>query len=334
MKKTNPKISIIIPIYNVEKYLSKCIDSILIQTYRDFELLLIDDGSKDKSGEICDTYAKMDNRVKVFHKDNGGVSSARNYGICKAVGDWISFVDSDDWVEKECYSTLMDDDKVADLTYFGCCCCYIDGSRTVFSPCDFFSTNKNNIEKHLALLKDNNQKFEYLGYTWNKLFKKELIDKYNIRFVEDLAMREDELFTLSYARYIDSLRVKSSVLYNYRVIPTGLTHSIKRSKSYLFLSKKLLDILPFYSDSKLLLLEKKSILFYYFMAIIQERIWSKEWLNSIKTFVSFGHNLNFDYKDISVKYVIIFYFKCKLWQYFATILLTILSKRRMNNDMF
>ena len=92
----NPKISVIVPVYNVEKYLRRCIDSILSQTFSDFELLLIDDGSKDKSGEICDEYAAKDARVRVFHKENGGVSSARNLGLDNAKGDWITFSDSDD----------------------------------------------------------------------------------------------------------------------------------------------------------------------------------------------------------------------------------------------
>lgn len=92
----NPKVSVIVPVYNVEKLLQRCIDSILAQTFTDFELLLIDDGSKDKSGEICDEYAAKDSRIRVFHKQNGGVSTARNLGIDKAQGEWIYFVDSDD----------------------------------------------------------------------------------------------------------------------------------------------------------------------------------------------------------------------------------------------
>ena len=94
----NPKVSVIVPVYNVEKLLQRCIDSILAQTFTDFELLLIDDGSKDKSGEICDEYAAKDSRIRVFHKQNGGVSTARNIGIDKAQGEWIYFVDSDDIV--------------------------------------------------------------------------------------------------------------------------------------------------------------------------------------------------------------------------------------------
>ena len=93
-------ISVIIPIYNTEKYLCQCIESVLIQSYPKFELLLINDGSKDRSGEICDEYAKKDNRIKVFHKENGGVSSARNLGLDNANGDYICFIDADDYVGK------------------------------------------------------------------------------------------------------------------------------------------------------------------------------------------------------------------------------------------
>ena len=97
----NPKISVIVPVYNTEKYLKRCIDSILAQSYSDFELLLIDDGSTDASPAICDEYATNDSRVRVFHKPNGGVSSARNLGLDNARGEWIAFVDSDDWIESE-----------------------------------------------------------------------------------------------------------------------------------------------------------------------------------------------------------------------------------------
>lgn len=91
-----PMISVIVPVYNAEKYLQRCVDSILKQSFTDFEVLLIDDGSHDRSGELCDEYGDKDNRVRVFHKENGGVSSARNVGLDNALGDWLAFVDSDD----------------------------------------------------------------------------------------------------------------------------------------------------------------------------------------------------------------------------------------------
>ena len=105
----SPKISVIVPVYNVEDYLPRCIDSILAQDYEDFELLLIDDGSTDKGGHICDGYAKHDVRVRVFHKENGGVSSARNLGLDNAVGEFVAFVDSDDYVESAYLSDLVSD---------------------------------------------------------------------------------------------------------------------------------------------------------------------------------------------------------------------------------
>ena len=103
---SNPKISVIIPVYNAESTLRRCVDSVLAQTFTDFECLLINDGSKDKSGEICDEYARKDSRVKVFHKENGGVSSARNVGLDNARGEWVSFVDSDDWVEGDILESM------------------------------------------------------------------------------------------------------------------------------------------------------------------------------------------------------------------------------------
>ena len=103
---TQPQISIIVPVYNSEKYLGACIDSILSQSFRDIELILVDDGSRDSSSRICDDYAQKDGRVKVIHKANGGVSAARNDGLDIAKGEYITFIDSDDWVEREYLSTL------------------------------------------------------------------------------------------------------------------------------------------------------------------------------------------------------------------------------------
>ena len=101
-----PVISVIVPVYKAEKCLTHCVDSILAQTFQDFEILLIDDGSPDQSGALCDQYAAKDSRIRVFHKENGGVSSARNLGMQEAVGTYIAFADSDDWMEPEELETL------------------------------------------------------------------------------------------------------------------------------------------------------------------------------------------------------------------------------------
>lgn len=102
-----PKVSVIVPVYKVEDYVSRCIESILDQTYTDWELILVDDGSPDKSGEKCDKYAEKDNRIRVFHKENGGVSSARNMGLDNAKGEWVTFVDSDDYVNVDTLQSLI-----------------------------------------------------------------------------------------------------------------------------------------------------------------------------------------------------------------------------------
>ena len=107
----SPKISIIVPVYNAEKTLNQCVDSIIHQSYKDWELFLIDDGSKDHSAAICDKYAQQDERIRVFHKSNGGVSSARNVGLDNAVGEWITFIDSDDWVENNYLENLYQNDE-------------------------------------------------------------------------------------------------------------------------------------------------------------------------------------------------------------------------------
>ena len=106
-------VSIIVLVYKAEQWLHRCVDSILAQTMTDFELLLIDDGSPDKSGEICDEYAAKDNHIRVFHKENGGGSSVRNLGLDNAQGEWISFIDADDWVEKDyCLECLRIDGRL------------------------------------------------------------------------------------------------------------------------------------------------------------------------------------------------------------------------------
>ena len=101
-------VSIIIPIYNVEKYVHRCVDSVINQTYRNLEIILVDDGSPDDCGKICDEYAKKDNRIKAIHKENGGLSDARNYGIESATGEWLFFLDSDDWIHPQTIEKLYD----------------------------------------------------------------------------------------------------------------------------------------------------------------------------------------------------------------------------------
>lgn len=125
-------ISIIVPIYNVEQYLIQCLESILNQTCRDIEIILIDDGSQDCCGEICDEYARKDNRIKVYHTNNGGLAAARNYGIEKATGEYIGFADSDDWIEPDMFEVLLSqaEKHKAEIAICGCYYEYLGKTET------------------------------------------------------------------------------------------------------------------------------------------------------------------------------------------------------------
>ena len=169
-----PYISIIVPIYNAEKWLKKCVESILAQQFRNFELLLIDDGSTDKSGYICDEYATADNRICVTHQENSGVSAARNQGILKANGKWITFIDADDWVE----STYLSDFPLDSL-----------------NPSYFYTQDFND---------DQLQNSKTLQYSSSclKLFSTEIIKEHHIFFNTNLALNEDTAFNIKYSQYV------------------------------------------------------------------------------------------------------------------------------------
>lgn len=194
-----PEISVIIPVYNVERYINKCIDSILCQTFNNFELLLIDDGSKDNSGAILDEYQDKDSRVCVIHKKNSGVSSTRNIGLDKAKGDFIVFVDSDDYVSADylerLYEHREDDLVVSGYQLFG-------ASSDGYTPMPYRVTKKD----------EDKTVFEGLlahGYITRisvaKLFHKDILGKNHIRFPEDMFFCEDSTFVFNYLKYCNSI---------------------------------------------------------------------------------------------------------------------------------
>ena len=200
------KVSVIVPVYKAEKWLHRCVDSILVQTMEDFELLLIDDGSPDKSGEICDEYAVKDSRVRVFHKENGGVSSARNLGLDNAQGEWISFVDADDWVEVE-YLAGLTENLDADMILGG----------VKYTSGEIHNTYNEFYDE--ALIGDCICKYNgnsILKSPWGNLLKRSDIIKNGLHF--DLSVRygEDTLFNKQYLLGCKSIRVISALNYNFR----------------------------------------------------------------------------------------------------------------------
>mgnify|MGYP002626214504 CR=1 FL=1 len=234
-----PKYSFIVPVYKVESFLPQCIDSILSQDFSDFELLLINDGSPDGSGAICDSYSKRDQRISVIHKKNEGVSIARNVGIDAARGEFVIFVDSDDWVDKRLLAVV---DKYADdyeIIFFGHSNYCQNGDIISFHPRMASCFNRHEMEDEIFHLKVNSAKFEFFGYTWNKVFRSSVIKRNKLKFAASLTVREDELFTMDFCQHISTLKVVSESLYNYRYLNAGLSSVSKSSDEILIYANSL-----------------------------------------------------------------------------------------------
>lgn len=197
-------ISIIIPVYNTERFIEDCIKSILLQTYSFFELILVDDGSTDNSLHICKKYEKVDKRIKVFSKQNNGVSSTRNFGLARASGDWIMFVDSDDTINPDTLQSLVE--KVVCDDMIVCCGAKYDNGD------DYFVFKNLSIEDvdpddlgHVLLY----------GPPWGKLYNRNIIESNNLRFDESISKSEDTLFFWQYMNCVSNVATTSYMGYNY-----------------------------------------------------------------------------------------------------------------------
>lgn len=229
----NPLISVVIPVYNVSKYLKQCLDSIVNQTYKDLQIILVNDGSTDDSLSVCEEYQELDPRVIVISQVNKGVASARNIGIENAKGDYITFVDSDDWLVENCLFQLIDKSNKYDLV----CCSY----NRVFS--DFVKIRKLNLEGLFdavfiqrrivglieAELKDPSQA-DSLVTAWGKLYTSSIIKHHNLEFIDlnVIGTSEDTLFNIQYLNFCKNVYVIDQPLVNYRKFNvTSLTSSHK-----------------------------------------------------------------------------------------------------------
>lgn len=215
MEKNTPKITVIIPVYNVEKYLRKCLDSVINQTYTNLEIICVDDGSPDNSGAILDEYSQKDSRIIVIHQENAGVSAARNRGLDIATGEYIAFVDSDDWLEPQCYELAVAEflkDNNIDLVYFG---------ANVFNERNNLSQKEFEVQKKWfspfykgKYELSNKLMSHFIGAVWSWLFKKSIIDEYNIRF-SNYKLSEDSLFLMYYLNGVKFILYIDKCLYNY-----------------------------------------------------------------------------------------------------------------------
>ncbi|MDQ0198774.1 glycosyltransferase family 2 protein [Neobacillus ginsengisoli] len=227
----DPKISIIVPVYKIEHYIHKCVDSILAQSFKDFELILINDGSPDDSGKICNEYSVKDSRIKVIHKKNGGVSSARNAGIDLATGEYILFVDSDDWIEKDALDTLINQLKLekSDSIIFG-------SVKDLYTEQKLIKSELNGVHKKVNInVSDLGSNFVYLFNTvgllasWMYLFKAKIIKDHKLYFNESLVLYEDFDFNLRFLKNSINLTFIPNVLYHYNM-STSINQLAKRNK--------------------------------------------------------------------------------------------------------
>lgn len=243
-------ISIIIPIYNAERYLKECLESIRRQTYLNYEVLLIDDGSTDGSSRICNEFATNNPHFHYFHRGKEGVSSARNYGLDKAKGEWICFIDADDWVSTDYLQILSSQQPQADITFFGANVMRPDGKRETLVHSCIYADDREGIEEVIYTLKCG-QLGDVFGWTWDKMFRTDIIQKHNVRFPENIGFREDEIFTLEYCRYITSIRIIDQAPYYYRVTTDGLTGKGIQTSDLFPSSIRLEESLDYYSNPKL-----------------------------------------------------------------------------------
>ena len=232
----SPLISIIIPIYNGEKYLKVCLDSILAQTYTHFELILVDDGSTDTSSQICDAYAESDSRVITYHISNGGVSHARNYGINVAKGGWITSIDCDDWITPD-YLKDFASQNLEPSTLYIIQADKVENGKIKPWPylykegiCKLKAGNERIIDKLLVY-----------GTPWGKFFNSAVVKENKILFDEQISNHEDTLFYFEYIRRIKNIRILSSRYY-YRIESTGsLSKNMAKYQDFLYSSSRITD---------------------------------------------------------------------------------------------
>ena len=231
-----PAISVIVPVYRAEKFLDACVESVLSQTFTDWELLLIEDGSPDGSGALCDEYAAKDPRVRAFHQENGGVSSARNLGLAHAEGQCIAFLDSDDGFEPETLATLWRLRRESGTDTAGCAHWNVSpsGEQTPekLLPAGIYRGDELREKVLYPLLGDRLCPPIFNGFIWRYLFDAAILRQHGIRF--EGAYLEDELFLMEYFANVHRLAVTDKPLYRYLENPASATHRYMRDYPAVF----------------------------------------------------------------------------------------------------
>ena len=214
----NELISIIVPVYNVEQYLEKCVDSIINQKYKNLEIILVDDGATDSSGKLCDELAKIDNRIKVYHKENGGLSDARNYGVERATGDYIGFVDSDDYIDSEMYEELYEAIKKENVDVVECNLKIIYPDRVeLFTEQKYYNvyTKQEYLEEYLKIEK-------IFGSACVRLIKSDIAKKLKFPVGK---LYEDTYYAYDLIEKVDRYVIMNNPYYNYLMRENSITNT-------------------------------------------------------------------------------------------------------------
>lgn len=317
-------ISVIVPIFNAEKYLHRCIKRILAQDYTDYELLLIDDGSTDNSGTICDEYAIKDNRIRVFHKENGGVSSARNWGLDNAIGEYIMFVDSDDYMLPGMLEVMLStlESKKADLVICGT----TETGGGYWRPIADVNYSINQLKESFVSLLHT----ELLSPPWNKIYKKEIIR--SNRFCEDISFGEDLLFNIQYLEKCENISfIKESPFYHEKENENSLVVKFNRNR-LLDIEKVWVVVDRFSEDKEGLYSKYLRDLIVYVRQLLKTKQYS--WLEKKNILdewssVALIKSLNlFNYKIYYLNWVLLLLLKNKQWK-LANILVNLKSYFRV-----
>lgn len=291
-------ISVIVPIYKVEKYLCRCVDSILNQTFTDFELILVDDGSPDNCGRICDEYAEKDNRIHVIHKKNGGLSDARNAGLNYATGQYIIFVDSDDFIESDllekAYNAIT---KGYDIVSYGFNVIGVDGNISAKTHSE--AGKEFRFEKQTEYINFILKIFMNCGVGWeacSRIYRRDIIEKYELRFEDNRRIfAEDMYFNLCYIVHTRTMYAMKDCLYNYaRRDDSIMGQDIKKSNLNRFneLAKAVLEHYKKYPDLDYLCEHFSAI---YFMIMYHEmKVYYKK---DIFTYNEYGDLFNREIVD-------------------------------------
>lgn len=316
-----PKISIIVPIYKVEKYLSRCVDSILNQTFTDFECILVDDGSPDNCPEICDEYAKRDKRIRVIHKQNGGLSDARNAGIDIAQGEYFGFVDSDDWIHPQMYEILYNSIARKNVLLSVCAYEQVEEERT-------FEKIENpifEIENGMDFLVNDHVT---AVVAWNKLYHKSLFD--DIRYPID-KLHEDEFVTYRILYKSGNIAFCRKKMYMYFMNPEGITKG-DFSPKHLDALDALEERIRFFEDKGEIEYSRRTIFVFLLVADAQYHKYEKckEYRYACREVSKRMRNILRSYaKSLDINFIKNSNYYCLAYPCFAPIILLIIDARQL-----